>query len=285
MPSKKDDGPEGAPEWMCTFSDMMSLLLCFFVLLFSLSSIEKLKFVQAIASIQGALDRIPNLFNTSYIKPIQLAPQKVEPVQRTKTIERAKEAIAKKAKSKLVADESSKDIVIEGVKEGIRFSISGRLLFAPGQAVISQEGKRILDIVAEELKDFPTLKIRIEGHTDSSPPPSTSQYRDNWKLAYWRAFNTFAHFRDNVDPEYIIPEEQMSVMSCSDNRPRFPNDTIENRALNRRVEIVLLQGSESEMVQGVLEGTGEPRIIPDETDFLPSTGSQGPSNSPSGGGG
>jgi len=142
-----------------------------------------------------------------------------------------------------------------------------------------------LNIVAEELHDFPSLKIRIEGHTDSTPPPSTSQYRDNWKLAYWRAFNTFAHFRDNVDPEYIIPEEQMSVMSCSDNRPRFPNDTIENRALNRRVEIVLLQGSESEMVQGVLEGTGEPRIIPDETDFLPSTGSQGPSNSPSGGGG
>jgi len=278
MPSKKDDGPEGAPEWMCTFSDMMSLLLCFFVLLFSLSTIEKLKFVQAIASIQGALDRIPNLFNTSHIPPVQLAPQKVQPVQRTKTVERAKEAIAKKAKSKLVADEASKDIVIEGVKEGIRFSISGRLLFEPGQAVINPEGQRILNIIAEELNSFHTLKVRIEGHTDSNPPPSNSQYRDNWKLAYWRAFNAFVHFRDNAVP---VPEEQMSVMSCADNRPRYPNDTIENRALNRRIEIILLQGSESEMVQGVLEGTGEPRIIPDEKDFLP----QAPPSSPSGGGG
>lgn len=282
---KAEEAAGGAPEWMCTFSDMMSLLLCFFVLLFSMASIEKQKFIQAIGSIQGALGPIPNLFNMSYIKPIQTTPQKVEPVQRTKSVERAKEAIAKKAKSKLVADEASKDVIVEGVKEGIRFSIYGRLLFEPGQAEIKPEGERLLNLIAEELALFPTLHVRIEGHTDSSPVPVNSPYQDNWKLAYGRAFSALVYLRDKVTPpEHCVAETRLSVMSCADNRPRFPNDTPEYRALNRRIEIVLLQGSESEMIQGVLKGSAEPRIIPDEKDFLPSFGNQPPSSAGAGAG-
>lgn len=271
MPGKKkeEEGGGGAPEWMCTFSDMMSLLLCFFVLLFSLATIEKVKFYQAIGSIQGALGRIPNMFNTSYTKPLSIQPQKVKPVQRNRTIERAKEAIAKKARSKLVANERSKEIVVEGVREGIRFSVAGRLLFEPGVAIIKEDAKEILMNIAEILNDFPTLHVRVEGHTNDIP--FNSPYMDNWRLAEARAFNTMLYLKNygNVDKELEEGESRLSYMSCGPYRPRYPNDSVENRALNRRVEIVLLQGERSEVITGVLEGSEEQKEMVDENELVP----------------
>jgi chemotaxis protein MotB len=262
---RKDDSPSGAPEWMCTFSDMMSLLLCFFVLLFSMSTIEKVKFQQAIGSIQGALGRIPTFFNTSYIEPLSVEPQKVEPLQRTKTLQRAKEAIAQKARNKLTAEERTKEVVVEGVDEGIRFSISGRILFQSGSALLSEEGQNALLHVAETLNDFDNLRVRIEGHTDTNPVPAGSPLGDNWRLAEARAYAVLLFFRDKGG----IRQERLSFMSCGPYRPRFPNDTEENRALNRRVEIVLLQGHNSEVITGELQGSKEPSINLDKDQFLP----------------
>jgi chemotaxis protein MotB len=267
MVSKKkpEESSGGAPEWMCTFSDMMSLLLCFFVLLFSLSTIEKVKFVQAIGSIQGALGRIPMFFNTSYKKPVSIEPQKVEPLQNTKVLQRAKEAIAKKARSKLVVDEASREVIIEGVDEGIRFSLAGRILFLPGLHTLTEEGKHYLLAIAETLNDFPDLKIRVEGHTDNGPVSANSPFRDNWRLAEARSFSALAFLRDVAN----VQEERFSFMSCGEYRPRFPNDTPENQALNRRIEIVLLQGSNSEYIMGELQGSEDRKVKPNERDFVP----------------
>ncbi len=261
---KQEESSGGAPLWMSTFADMMSLLLCFFVLLFSLSTIEKVKFIQAVGSIQGALGRIPNLFNTSYRKPLSIQPQQVEPVQRNKTIERAKEAIAKKARSKLVTDEASREVIVEGVEEGIRFSLAGRILFDSGVAYLKEEAKEILLNVAEILNDFPTLRIRVEGHTNSIP--LNSPYMNNWRLAQARAFNVMKFLKEEGNVNRQLPEDQsrLSFRSCGEHRPRFPNDTVQNRALNRRVEIVLLQGNQSEVITGVLEGSDERHEMIDE---------------------
>jgi chemotaxis protein MotB len=265
MGRKKEEKSGGAPEWMCTFSDMMSLLLCFFVLLFSLSTIEKVKFIQAIGSIQGALGRIPLFFNTSYTKPQTIQPQKAEPLQDTKVLERAKEAIAKKARNKLVAEKVSKDIVVEGVEEGIRFSLTGRALFEPGTARLTEEGKSTLIKVADILKDFEGLHVRVEGHTDENPVPSNSVFPNNWRLAEARAYSAMKFLQKPGSVE----EERMSFSSSGPYRPRFPNDTPENRALNRRVEIILLQGNQSEVITGELQQPEELQLIPDMENLVP----------------
>ncbi len=263
---KAEEKKGGAPEWMCTFSDMMSLLLCFFVLLFSLSTIEKVKFVQAISSIQGALGRIPNMYNMSFVPTTSTVPQEVEPVQRTREIERAKEAIAEKARSILVADEPSKEVIVEGVKEGVRFSIAGRVLFDQGFAQLAPEGQEILrTLAAEILNDFPNLRVSVEGHTDDSVVPPELPFQDNWRLAEARAYGTMLFMRDECN----VDESRLSFQSCGMDRPRFPNDSPENRALNRRVEIVLLQGQSSENITGVLEGSGDSKVNPDEREFVP----------------
>ena len=263
---KQAEKKSGAPEWMCTFSDMMSLLLCFFVLLFSLSTIEKVKFVQAISSIQGALGRIPNMYNMSFIPQTSTVPQNVEPVQRTRDIERAKEAIAERARSILVSDEASKEVIVEGVKEGVRFSITGRVLFDQGFATLSPEGHEILKTLASDiLNDFPKLRISIEGHTDDTVVPPGLPFQDNWRLAEARAYGTMIFLRDQCN----VAENRLSFKSCGMDRPRFPNDSPENRALNRRVEIILLQGQSSENITGVLEGSSDSQVSPDEREFVP----------------
>ncbi|MEW6236732.1 MAG: flagellar motor protein MotB [Candidatus Omnitrophota bacterium] len=265
----KEEAAGGAPEWMCTFSDMMSLLLCFFVLLFAMSTVEKQKFAQTIGSIQGALGRIPNMFNNSFVKPITIKPQIAKPVQRTKTVQRAKEAIAKKARSRLVADEASKEIIVEGVDEGLRFSIAGRILFDEGVAYLKPEAKEILLKLAEILNDFPTLHIRVEGHTNSIP--LNSPFLNNWRLAQARAYETMLFLKNegNADQSMERGQSRVSFMSCGEFRPRFPNDTVENRALNRRVEIVLMQGDQSEIVSGAIEGDEERHEEADKKDFVP----------------
>ncbi|MFB3785314.1 MAG: flagellar motor protein MotB [bacterium] len=280
---KEEDPPAGAPEWMCTFSDMMSLLLCFFVLLFSICSMQQEKFNQAIGSIQGALGRIPGLFTISYIRAPSNHPQRAEPVQRDPAIEKAKEAIVEQARSRLVTDQDSQDVRVEGVKEGIRFTLAGRILFYPGVALLTPEGKQYLNTLAGILNDFPHLRIRVEGHADDTPLPGNSPFQDRWRLAQARAFETMTYLSVQLEPpQNRVPEDRFSVMSCGDNRPRFPNDSEEHRALNRRVEILLLQGGQSETFTGILAGNGDPKIAPDEKDFVPRNTNGNRSNRPSG---
>ncbi len=262
---KKQDAPAGAPLWMCTFSDMMSLLLCFFVLLFAMSTIDKRKFVQAIGSIQGALGKIPGSFSTSMIPPVERRPQpNVKPLNQ-KVMDRAKDAIAEEATEKMVAEKIENEIRIVGVKEGLRFSIEDRAVFGTGSAGLSEEGKRKLAIVANELLKFPNNKIRVEGHTDNSTTTG-EPYGDNWGLSAARAL-TVLHFLEDFFREY--EEEQgkatrQDIIERSHNRlsaeangqyrplPDVSNETEEGRAQNRRVDIILLQAQRSEFVEGEL---------------------------------
>ncbi len=261
-PKKKKggDAPAGAPLWMCTFSDMMSLLLCFFVLLFAMSTIDKRKFEQAIGSVQGAMGRIPNVFSESWVPPIEKTPQKkVKPLDE-KILERAKDAIAKEERQRLVAEKMERELRIVGVPEGIRFHIEDRFLFAPASAVISASGEKYLDYVGSRLLDYPLNKVRIEGHTDNTPI-STEEFKDNWELSEKRALVVMRYLHDyflKEELEEAIPREEaerrahtrLTFEANGQYQPIEPNDTPEGRAQNRRVDILLLESDRSEYVEG-----------------------------------
>lgn len=266
MPKKKDETPAGAPEWMTTFSDMMSLLLCFFVLLFALSTIEEKKFMQTIGLIRGAFGRIPNLFNMSFIEPTTVEPQQSEPTMDKRIIERVMDAIAEKAREKLVAVEPTHNVQIRGVEEGIRFEIQGELLFRPGSAEIpSVSAVTVLDPILGVLSEFPN-RIRIEGHTDDVWSEGVSHfYKDNFDLAAARAYNVLKYMETHPDPNLRIQHDRLSLESFGPNHPRAPNDTPLGRQLNRRVSIVLLEAFQSETMQGELNSPENPqRQVPIE---------------------
>ncbi len=108
------------------------------------------------------------------------------------------------------------------------------VLFASGSATLSAEGKEALAEVTRILASIPDREFQVEGHTDDDPI-HTAQFPNNWFLASHRALNVVQHMLDNG-----MPPERISGASFGEYRPVAPNDTPENKALNRRIEIVVV---------------------------------------------
>jgi chemotaxis protein MotB len=119
-------------------------------------------------------------------------------------------------------------------ERGITISIMDNILFASGMAELSEQSKPILNKMAQLLKTLPN-DIRIEGHTDNVPI-NTPEFPSNWHLSIARATNT-AYFLMN---DLGLKQERVSVVGNSEFKPLAENDRAESRALNRRVDIVIL---------------------------------------------
>jgi chemotaxis protein MotB len=119
-------------------------------------------------------------------------------------------------------------------RDGLVITLSGSLLFESGKADLRPESAEILSRLANLLE--PTQgKIRIEGHTDNIPI-ATPEIPSNWELSSYRAAAVLRYLTDTVG----LPADRFESAGFADNRPLVPNDTRENRARNRRVEIILV---------------------------------------------
>ncbi len=239
-----DEGGGGCPPWMTTFSDLMSLLLTFFVLLLSMASLDQKKIKEALGSLQGALGVLEGGFKTEVSKELILPSVGIEPPKKM-IMERAKKLIYshfrpgrgnafRNREGYLETKETQKGPVeVRETKEGIVISIVGGVLFPPGDATLTPEGKKVLNELLPLIKDI-KYPIRIEGHTDNTPVIG-GKYKDNWELSVARAISVLRYFiSKGVDPK------RLSVAGYGPYKPLYPNDTPEHRARNRRVDIVIL---------------------------------------------
>ncbi len=232
---KKDDPPPpGAPGWMTTYGDMMSLLLTFFIMLVSMSTIEKIKFRQAAGSLQGALGIIPT--NTVALQSKKLDAEK--PLKRRTS--RAEKKMRKKAQQLqqfIEANQQTQNFEITPTKNGVGIRITDPNFFETGKAELKQQSFAVLDKIADVLTtvDYP---IRIEGHTDDIPIKN-ADFFSNWELSAGRALSILTYFQNvnQIDPK------RLEAVGLGEFHPIVPNNTPENRAKNRRVEIFLLSQS------------------------------------------
>lgn len=226
----------GLPPWMATFGDMVTLLLCFFVLLLSFAEQSETKYRDALGSIKGAFgvrevravtDQM-EMFDTTSKKTKELA-------SRINHDERLLLGVVMRIKSML----EEEDIKLQegtGVaadRDGVVFSANSGALFQPNSADLTPESTKILDKVIKVLKDY-KLNIVVRGHTDDRPV-STRRYPSNWELSAARAA---------VALNYIINKGHIEInrakaVGYADTRPAVPNDSEENRAKNQRVEFYL----------------------------------------------
>lgn len=219
----------GTPPWMVTFADMMSLLLCLFVLLLSFAKFDKAKFHQNTTAINSAfgISKTPTDF-TAPPTPniINLNPFKSDPRQaeENRILVQIKKVMAKEILLSIIDLEVKDNLVV------IRFP--GSAAFASGTADLAPEFIPSLGRIGEVLKSA-NGRIFISGHTDDVPI-STERFRSNWDLSAARAVSV-AHYllTDHIDAKRVI------VQGAADSQPLLPNDTPENRARNRRVEIAL----------------------------------------------
>lgn len=238
-----EEQKKGAPEWMTTYGDMVTLLLCFFVLLFAFSEIDAQKFQAIMNSFQGSLGVInggqtiedgPPL-NTSMPPEIRSTTD-FEEVDDFKKIKRVVDEYAEE-------NGLQQEIQAQIEERGLIIRILNNIFFDSGKAVIKPEAKDILLDIGDMLlmEEVNNKHIRIEGHTDSDPLIITSQFKSNWELSAMRATSVLEFLLENKD----IEGDRTSLSGFAYYRPVAPNDSAENKGKNRRVDIVILKSSYS----------------------------------------
>ena len=245
---KKEEPKQGAPEWMCTFSDMMSLLLCFFVLLFALSTIEEKKFIQVAGAFRDAFGGKVAPYPIENIQAMNTLQKISKSAQTNKRKAFGKDKVLTKLKQKFKALKLDDTVTIKGTEKGIQLSIIGDSLFDRWSAVIKPDAYKFLQDIGENLRDLPLNPIKFTGHTDNGPPPPKKMYADNWALSMARARAVMVFFRGFEE----IAASRMSYEGFADTQPAtdekdrpIPGDSEEGRAQHRRVEITLLQTEEN----------------------------------------
>lgn len=221
---------EGAPAWMVTFGDMMSLLLCFFVIIVSMSEIKKdKKFMKVAESIKAAFGYPSGIgYITGDLSP-------------TNTFEKPFPQLLME-KFQLNEGKSSEE-GIEGenpsvrmIREGLEYVVGGKLHFEAGKAVLLDEAKANLDEFVGIIKGSNT-KIRVRGHVSPKPPQQYYPFKSLDELSYARAVAVKKHLMEKG-----IRESRINIEACSDHEPlRTQAYSEDSRAQNRRVTIIITE--------------------------------------------
>ena len=231
--NKKESSSGGAPEWMTTYSDLVTLLLCFFVLLFAFSTTDAQKFKTIMESLQGSLGILEGGKTVEQI-PVIPSEGSTDEVPMDLKYEQMAANIEDYLEENGLAD--SIDVLNE--KVGIILRFNENILFDSGKADLKVESRTTLIHVAELLNSDEVERrgIRVEGHTDNDPIYS-SRYPTNWELSVSRACNVVRFLIEDMG----IDSRRLSAAGYSEYHPVAQNDTPENKAKNRRVDILILK--------------------------------------------
>ena len=219
--------------WIVTYADLVTLLLVFFVLLYSISSINLEKFKIAMLSIQSTLGEAAP---STELLEIMDTPKYGE---NTPTLE---EVIGLKSREKELLEEIDEvireetiegNIMVRSTEGMINITITGKVLFDPGAADLNDEANPVMEKISMLIAQYPEYDVNIKGYTDNMPI-STERFPSNWDLSAIRATTVLKFLINNrIDPK------RLTATGYGDLLPIAPNDTEDNRARNRRVEFVL----------------------------------------------
>lgn len=256
---KKEDAPKGSPAWMNTFSDLMNLLLCFFVLLFSMSTVDAEKFEMVVASLQSSFSVLPSggssigegqLISSgiSQLKDFSMffeqfsseGEQEEQDDEQEKDVKEAYEEEALKESEQMAEEIESQaegygiqnQVEVEFNAQYVLLTLNGALLFDSGKSEIREDAYPLIDKIGAILSNYRSNIIEIEGHTDNVPI-SNDRYENNNVLSMYRALSVADYIRGITDLEPGL----LKSSGRGEYVPVADNSTPEGRARNRRVEV------------------------------------------------
>ena len=242
---REDEPPKGAPAWQSTFADLMNLLLCFFVLLFSMSTVDAQKFELIAASFSQTFSIFTAgstmigdgaMIGNSVGRMAENTPEmeQLDDLQSEVQAEGLKqsEEMAEKIEEAVEENNLTGDIEMQVTAQYVQLTMKGSLLFNSGSDELKDESKPVLDKVGVILERYAGGTIEIEGHTDNVPI-SGRRFSSNNELSAARALSVFDYMMENtnLDPARIKNSGRGEYVPIAD------NSTEEGRAKNRRVEI------------------------------------------------
>ena len=227
---KCEECVKGAPAYMMTFGDLMSLLLTFFVMLLSMASFEPTKYALTVQSIQGSFGVLDSYPTVAIMPVVQI------PKENSSTESKKKESLndAKKIEEAAESKQMEDAVKVKVTDTGIAVMLKDPVAFGSGSDKLKAKGTEILKDIGNIIKERKDIKIRVEGHTDDVPI-HTERFDSNWELSTARALNVVK----NISKSTGIPPQNMSGTGYGEFRPLVPNTSPQNRTKNRRIEIYI----------------------------------------------
>ncbi len=234
---KKEENLGGIGEWIVTYGDMVTLLLCFFVALFDTAEVDVIQMNQMVSSLNNigmgasvggstlSVGRLAELGNSINSLPS---------MEKGKMLATAK----KKAISLFQPEIKSNKVRISSDERGLVISLASDAFFKPASANINIDDTRTMLVRLSELlksRELQGRKFRIEGHTDSSDTDPEGPWRSNWELSTARSLTVLHYLSD-----FGVPEDRFQVAGLAATMPIADDSTEEGRAYNRRVDIIIL---------------------------------------------
>jgi chemotaxis protein MotB len=242
--ARKRHEPENHERWLVSYSDFITLLFAFFVVMYATSQADNEKAAKFEKSFKKAMGMFQANGNNTGVMSDAI-PSHIKdgsPIESQIKLFNDPKASTKELRDVLwqliyskMSDDQIKEagLDIRDDQEGVRIALASSQLFPEGSAKILPEALSKLDMVGTILR-LSNKRLVVEGHTDSQIIASEN-YPSNWELAAARA-STIVRY---LIKRHQIPADLLSVASYADQRPLAPNDSAENRAKNRRIEILI----------------------------------------------
>ncbi|SNT16192.1 chemotaxis protein MotB [Anaerovirgula multivorans] len=221
----------GAPMWLTTYSDLVTLLMTFFILLFAFSEIDAQKFQYIIESFQGTTGILESGKTVVSDELIEIPYDSDAPNE----FQHLRDILQARLEDTGLLNQVS--VILE--EDALLLRLQNNILFDPGRATIKDDALEILFLLSDLLlsEDFLYNRIQVEGHTDSDPVAQPNIYKTNWDLSVARAAHVVKFFIE----ETSITPKRFKASGYSKYYPVAPNDTPDNKAKNRRVDILILK--------------------------------------------
>lgn len=213
--------------WLATYSDTITLLLTFFILLYSMSSVDSQKLKELSEAMQKSLKGTVEVSELEEITDLKVQTGKTD-----------YENLVEKLNNVIESNNLTDVVKIREEDRGVVLQLDETILFDPGKADVKGNSNDVLDAITTIINDTDN-DVLVEGYTDDIPM-NTEAYGSNWELSTARAVNVVRYF---VEVENIDPT-RFSVKGYGEYKPLVENTTDENRAINRRVDILIVEQKE-----------------------------------------
>ena len=255
---KEKSSSGGVAEWFVTYSDMVTLLLTFFVMLYSFSTINAQKWEALVQSLRGnigvleggaSLDRLPGVDDTS-IPQIDL--ERLDGYRKEKEEDKPGQdpflKLYEDIQKYVEENEIPAELKLSPTHTEILIRFKDYVLFDVGKSDLKPDARKILDRIASALLHYKDQidRVRVEGHTDTQPI-NTMFYPTNWELSADRAVKVVRYFQEH----HGFPGNKLSGEGYGEYYPIATNETAEGRARNRRVDVQIVRTVNAENVHTI----------------------------------
>jgi chemotaxis protein MotB len=230
---KKHEEHENMERWLVSYADFITLLFAFFVVMYSVSSVNEGKYRVLSDSLSSSFSKTKAVGDLSLMNLPVSKNQPIVVKEKPKSQDNARSYL--KAANAISTAKVPKGVKVTSTERGLSIRIADETLFGSGSSAISPQIQEFLDLIVGLVRDLPN-SIAVEGHTDDQPI-STAAFPSNWDLSTGRANALIRYFTEH----HHLRAERFSSAGFAGTRPIETNATAEGQASNRRVELIVLR--------------------------------------------